>query len=167
MKTNQCVLSCTADGRIVEMNALELFNLLKDADEYVTTLKGVGTQAAYYLRLASVCESTRNYGQALSMLRKALALYCRHDLAALTQHYVHAAKSCARRIDRLRHKAFGGSHTPGVAGDVTAFYTELYWLRLLDEKPQVWDLYCEQGLIPPIDSAQWQLICQQLTQYGH
>lgn len=162
MTQNNCVVRCTADGRIVEISQLELHTLICDADEHVKSLNSTGERAAYYQRLATVCESTRNYGQAIMLLRKALAQYCRHDVKEMTQHYGRAAKSCAARIDRLRRLAFGGEQL-SIRRDVITFYDELYWLRLLDENPEAWDLYCEAGRISDIDQAQWHLIVSQLT----
>ncbi len=166
MTQNNCVVRCTADGRIVEISPLELHILICDADEHVRSLHGAGERATYYQRLATVCESTRNYGQAIMLLRKALAQYCRHDVKEMTQHYGRAAKSCAARIDRLRRLAFGGEQL-SIQQDVVTFYSQMYWLRLLDEKPEVWDLYCDAGRIPELDQAQWQLIVRQLTLDSH
>ena len=88
------------------------------------------------------------------------------DVKEMTQHYGRAAKSCAARIDRLRRLAFGGEQL-SIQQDVVTFYSQMYWLRLLDEKPEVWDLYCDAGRIPELDQAQWQLIVRQLTLDSH
>lgn len=166
MTQNNCVVRCTADGCIVEISPLELHILICDADEHVRSMHNAGERAAYYQRLATVCESSRNYGQAIMLLRKVLAQYSRHDVKEMTQHYGRAAKSCAERIDRLRRLVFGGEQL-SIQQDVITFYTQMYWLQLLDEKPEVWDRYCDEGCIPELDQAQWQLIVSQLTLCGH
>ena len=163
MTQNNCVVRCTAEGSIIDINPIELHHLIQDADKHINSMHGVGQRAAYYQRLATLCETSGNNGQAIGLLRKALALYCRHDIIDCTQHFGQAAKSCARHIDHLRRRAFGNDHSFSMLSDVITFYDELYWMCLLDEKPEVWDIYCAEGKIHKLDHNQWLLLVRQLT----